>query len=277
MTRFLTRLRENRATLFFLLSTLLAVLACTLRTLALFLGFDTEIGYFRSGSPLVIATYICTALCVLCCAAIPFLININIGAHPREKDPLPTPRFISSAVCAAALCVAAFHLFTNGDQVPAPAILVLLTALCLLVGATYFLVRLLGRKTRTAVALGFFMILAAALCLATTYFDRYTQMNAPHKLSLHLCMLAIMFGMLYELRALLDRSLPRACTIATTIAAAICSIYSLSNAIAFLGGVYDDVTYFLFDLVTLGFAAYFTTKCIRLAVPPIPEKTEVEQ
>ncbi len=275
MTRFFARLREDRATLFYLLSALLALLACTLRTLALFLGFDADIGYFRSGSPLVIATYICTALCVLCCATIPFLINI--GAQPEEKDPLPAPRFISAAVCAAALCAAAFYLFTNASKVPAPQVLVLLTALCLLAGAVYFLLRLLGSKPRTVTALGFFTILAAALCLATTYFDRYTQMNAPHKLSLHLCMLCIMFAMLYELRALLDRSLPRACTAATAIAAALCSVYSLSNTIAFLGDVYDNITYFLFDLVTLGFAAYFTTKCIRLAVPPIPEKTEVEQ
>ena len=275
MNRLFARLREDRATLFFLLSASLALLACALRTLALFLRFDTDIGYFHSGAPLVIAAHLCTALCALICVIIPFLINI--GRHPEEKDTLPAPRFLSAAVCAAALCVAAFYLLTNADKVPAPAPLVLLTALSLLAGAVYFLLRLLSGKPRSTVAFGFFVILAAALCLATTYFDRYTQMNAPHKLSLHLCMLAIMFGMLYELRALLGRALPRACTAATTLAAALCFVYSLSNTIAFLGGVYDDVTYFLFDLVTLGFAAYFTTKCLRLAVPPIPEKTEVEQ
>ena len=115
------------------------------------------------------------------------------------------------------------------------------------------------------------------MMLGVTYFDRYTQMNAPHKLSLHLCALAIMFAMLYEERALLSRPMPRARAAATAIAASLCTIYALSNAIAFLGGVYDDLIYFLFDLVTLGFAAWFITRCSRRAAIPNTKQEEVAE
>ena len=115
------------------------------------------------------------------------------------------------------------------------------------------------------------------MMLATTYFDRYTQMNAPHKLSQHLCMLLIMFAMLYELRALLSRPAHRACAFVTVLAGSLATVFALSNAIAFIGGVYNDVTYFLFDLTVLGFAACFITKSIRLIPTSDNQKTEVEQ
>ena len=275
MARFLTRLRQSRASLLFFLTALSTVVACTLRTVSFFVSFDADVGYFHPASPLVILTVVCILLSVALCAAISFLIN-NKGAS-EELSSLPAPRFVAAALCAILLCIAAFYLLIRASKVPAPALLVLLTAFALLAAAAYFLLRLFDKRTTAAVVLGFFTILAAALSLATTYFDRYTPMNAPHKLSLHLCMLAIMFAVLYELRALLGRPMLRACTAATAIAASLCSTYALSNIIAFLGGVYHDLTYFFFDLITLGFAAYFVTKCVQLAALPNAESTEVEK
>ena len=275
MTHFLSTLRRERASLVYLLIALCTVLACTLRTLALFFGFDAAIGYFIEGSALSISTSLGTLLAALLCAAIPFLINIR--AVPQEKEGLSTPRFLTAAAAAILTGIAALYLLICTDHVPASPMLVFLTALCWLGSAAYFLCRLLHVKLRTAAILGFFPIFAAALSLSLTYFDRYTQMNAPHKISMHLCMLAVMFAALYELRALLSRAMPRACTFVTALAASLCTVYSLSNTIAFLGGVYNDPTYLVFDLAALGFAAYFIAKCLPVAAVRRAEETEVEQ
>ena len=272
MPRFLSRLRKDRAVLFLFLTALFAVITCALRSLSFFVGFDADIGYFRASSPIVIISGICMLLCIGFGAAVSFLINIeNV---PSESESLSAPRFVAATVSAILLCGTALFVIFRASKIPAPTLLVLLTGICLLGSAAYFLLRLRNGK---AAAFGFFTIFAPAMMLAVTYFDRYTQMNAPHKLSLHLCALAIMFAMLYELRALLGRPMPRACTAATTVSASLCVIYALSNAIAFLGGVYDDLTYFFFDLVTLGFAVYFITKSILFATPSNTVQEEVAE
>ena len=284
MARITALLKGNRSHLCFCALAALTLLACVLRTLALFLGFDADIGYFRTDSALAICAGVCTLLCIALCVTVSFLINK--GAVPDECAPLSAPRFICAAACTVLLCPAILLLIFCTEDARAPALLALITAFCLLGTAAYLLSRLLAAKSRTSAALGFFMILAAATLLATTYFDRYTQMNAPHKISLHLCMLSVMFAALYELRALLARSLPRACVLTAALTASLCTVYALSNTIAFLGGVYDDVTYFLFDLATLGFAAYFTAKTTGIAfssavgsalTADTAKETEVEQ
>ena len=275
MSRFLTRLREDRVLLFSLLTALAAALACTLRTLAFFTAFDADIGYFRTASVLVIASGVCTVVCLGLGVTVSFLINIR--GVSDEKNALSSPRFATAAANAILFAVVALLTIFRAEVIPASATLVLLAGICLLASAAYFLLRLLNSSTKSAATFGFFTILAPAMMLGVTYFDRYTQMNAPHKLSLHLCALAVMFAMLYEERALLSRPLPRACAVATTVAASLCAIYALSNAIAFLGGVYDDLTYFLFDLITLGFAAWFITKCARRPVTPNAKQEEVAE
>lgn len=273
--RFLSRLRQSRTLLFFFLAAFFAALACILRTVGFFISFDADIGYFRTATPIVIVTNVCILVFLLLCVTISFLINKE--AVPAEQASLPAPRFIAAAINALLLCITALFLFVHYDALPAPTLLVLLAAVCLLVCAVYFLLRLCNAKLRTAAAAGILTIPGAALVLAITYFDRYTQMNAPHKLSLHLCMLSIMFAMLYELRDLLGRPAPRACVLSTAVAAGLCCIYALSNIIAFLGGVYENVTYLMLDLVALGFAAFFITKSIRFASLPDKTNTEVEE
>ena len=275
MARFFAHLRQNRVSLFFFLTALLALVACALRTLAFLIGFDAEIGYFRSASLPIVLANACLILCAVPCVAISFLINRE--QIPTESKPLCSPRFISAASVAALTCLAAFFLILRADDIPAPKMLVLLAAVLLIGTAAYFLRRLYGVATNSVAALGFFTIFGAAFTLAITYFDRYTQMNAPHKISLHLCMLAIMFAMLYELRALLGRPTTRAYVGVTAFAAVLCAVFSVSNIIALFANVYSSALYLVFDLVALGYAAYFITKSIHLAVAFAKADTEVEE
>jgi hypothetical protein len=209
------------------------------------------------------------------CVAIFFLINKE---HiPAESKVLSTPRFIGAAVVAILLCLNALVLIPRLSTVPAPKVLVLLTVVALIGSAAYFLCRMYNASSRICALLGFLTIFSAAFMLTVTYLDRYTQMNAPHKLSVHLCMLAIMFAMLYEQRALLSRPAPRACVAVTAFAAALCATYSLSNILAFLGGIYTNDLYLFFDLAALGYAVYFVIKSIRFATSLAAASTEVER
>ena len=251
----------------------LTLLTTMLHTLALFSAMD-RIGYFQRSAAPVILFYVFCALGILVCAAFPFLIyNRDVAREPHE---LPTLRFVGAAVAAVAACTTALFLIFKASALPTPTPLNLLTALSLLCAAVYFALRLKTGNVCSTVLWGYGAILSAALSLVLTYFDRYTQMNAPHKISLHVCMLAVMFALLAEQRDLLDRPLPRLCTAGTALAAFLCTALSLPAIIAFIGGVYDDPLYLFFDLLTLGFAVYFGTKCAQYARTATPTE-EVSQ
>ena len=249
----------------------LTLIATVLRTLSLFLCMD-EIGYFRSGATLTILFYVVIALMGALCIAIPFLINIERVA--REPAVLAGSRFAGAAIAAVTLCAAALFLLIRAQKLPTPALLNLLTALALLCGATYFALHLTSVKSATVALWGYGAIFGCALSLILTYFDRYTQMNAPHKLSFHICMILVMLALLLELRDLLGCPLPRTCTTLTGFAAAFCTAIALPNLLAFAGGVYSDVFYLFFDIMTLGLATHFGTKCAQLACSPAKEDTQ---
>ena len=253
----------------------LALIATVLRTLSLFLCMD-EIGYFQKSALPVALFYAMIALAALLCLSFFFIINKEDVAS--EPTPLPTARFVGAALAAAALAATALFLILQGNALPTPTVLNLLTALSLVCGTAYFALRLTHVTSTTVALFGYGAILSTALSLILTYFDRYTQMNAPHKLSFHICMILAMLALLFELRELLDRPLPL-CTLAFTgFAAAFCTATALPNLLAFAGGVYSDPFYLFFDVMTLGLAAYFCTKCAHYALTPAstPSK-EVEE
>lgn len=241
----------------------LAVLATVFRSLALFLHLD-EIGYFQQGAVTVTLFYAVIALTALICFSFFFLINKEDVA--KEPETLPSARLAGAVVAALSLGTTAVFLLLRAKTLSAPLPLVLATAVFLLCGTVYFLLRLRGTKPDAAALCGYGAILSTALSLILTYFDRYTQMNAPHKLSFHICMLLAMIALFLEMRDLLKRPLPRLCVAFTAFAAVFCLSSSIPNLLAFLGGVYDDPLYLFFDLMTLGPGVYFTTKCACYAL-----------
>lgn len=249
----------------------LAVLATVFRSLALFLHLD-EIGYFQQGAVTVVLFYAVILLAALICLSFLFLIIKEDIA--KERDALPSPRLSGAVAAALSLGATAVFLLLRAKMLSAPLPLVLITAVSLLCGAVYFLLRLRGAKPDVAVLWGYGAILSTALSLILTYFDRYTQMNAPHKLSFHICMLLAMIALFLEMRELLKRPLPRLCVAFTAFAAVFCLSSSIPNLLAFLGGVYDDPLYLFFDVMTLGLGTYFTIKCACYALCSSKEVAE---
>ena len=120
-------------------------------------------------------------------------------------------------------------------------------------------------------------ILSVILLLVITYFDRYTPMNAPHKLSLHMAFLATALALVMEARNTLD--LPRSALYAAAmlLAASLCAIFGISNTVAFLAGSYESLFYLALDLFCIGLAVFFGTRAFalsRMTEPSVEEVTE---
>lgn len=241
----------------------LTLLALLLRTLALLLCFDVDIGYFSTATFtdgfLVSFLYTIEALAVI--GSFSLLFFIRRGELPTKRAPLSKAGLIGTGFCALAFAAISVFLPTQINALPCPTIFTTLAAICSGLGAAYFILLFLG-KTSNAPLFGYGVILAAALLLSVTYFDRYTQMNAPHKVGLHLCLLAIMVFMLYELRMLINRSLPRALSVTSAICFFFCTVVGVSGIIAFIAGIYTSLLYFIIDLLATGFALYIGSRAV---------------
>ncbi len=251
----------------------LSLAALILRTLSVCLYLDADIGYFQSGRGTVITVYVLEALAALSCLALPFLIK-------RESAPrIPTlsmAGLVGTGSSALLLMVNAIYLLLRLKHLPAPFLLVLLCAFLSAVGAGYFATQFRGGSDST-VPCTYGMILACACMVALTYFDRYTQMNAPHKLSLHLALLAVMLATLFDLRARLGKDYPRARIATEALAFFFCLTVGLSNTVGFLTGAYRDLTYLFQDLLCLALALYYGARVFDVAMHSTSESKEEAQ
>lgn len=253
----------------FLAVALLTLLSAVLRTVAVCAFLDANIGYFESGAPAVILSFAALALAVLFAAALPFLIKKE---NAPAALPAPTLGVMTGAAITALLSLAnAIYLFTARGESESPT-LYLVAAIVLFAAAAYFLLQFRA-PTEATVLSGYGAILAAALLLSVTYFDRYTQMNAPHKISLHVTMLSFMLYLLFELRFLLFRAMPRVFLAALAACFTLSATFGISNVAGFLCGSYDNTAYLMQDLLSLGFAVYTGARAASLAI----HSTEVSE
>ena len=236
-----------------------ALLTTALRTLALLTAFDPHPGYFRTAAPVVVAFYAVLVLTLLLAAFLPLFIKKNVLPTALPAPTLP-------GICAAGICALLFMInFIEGcfagDALQLPAALWFVGLLTLLIGVIYFALRFLAQKPPVHVTLlcGYGTILSFALLLCFTYFDQFTPMNAPHKVSLHLAWLSLMVYLLYDLRALAGEPMPRAAVAGTAVAFTLSLSTGISNLIAFAGNVYHSVPYLVQDLLLLGLAVYIGT------------------
>jgi hypothetical protein len=198
------------------------------------------------------------------------LFFIQKGELPATRAPLSKAGLVGTALCALAFAATAVFLLTKVDSLPSPVIFTTLGAICAGLGAVYFALPFLGKADK-APMLGYGVILAAALLLSVTYFDRYTQMNAPHKVGLHLCLLAIMTFMLYELRAMIGRAMPRALCVTSALCFFFCTVVGVSGIVAFIARIYTSFLYFVIDLLATGFALYIGSRAVGDLMQAAPD------
>ena len=216
--------RSLRFRLFYLLALgALLVPALLLRTLSLY-GCLDEIGYF-DGSVLPILTNVLLALGAVSALLCPFLF------FKRGELTVPTRVVlldkIASVLAIPALSAAAVLLLTTVRETE-QRLLTVLGALALLLGVGYFACRIKG-CTPALSLLAFGAILGAILIISLTYFDLFIPMNSPHRLSLHLCLLAAAFYLLYEMRAAASVPFPRMLIAAASLCALLTVAMSGAN------------------------------------------------
>lgn len=260
----------GRRRLYWIGVAVLTLLTLILRALALTLTFDAEIGYFTDRA-LPVVVHALEAITLIGCFA-PLLL-FGKEDLPVDRTPLSTVGRVAACITAICFVATAIYLLPNLTALPAPTILVLLAVAFLIVGACYFLLQARGQAS-TAALCGYGVIFAAVLLLSVTYFDRYTQMNAPHKVSLHLAMLSIMVCMLFEIRTLIGCPKPRGLAVTSAICFFCTAVYGGSNLIAFVVGTYANALYLMGDLVSLGFAVYLACRTVG---DLLPAKTEPKQ
>lgn len=253
----------------FVSTAVLAVIACALRTAALFSAFDRDPGYFRSGALLPILYYALAAVSLVWFAS--FFLRVK-KEPPLPELPCPElSTFCGNAISATAFFVTGILLILSARSVSAPLAVPVMAAVLLLLGCAYFLLPLFGKEEGSALLLGgYALIFGSALLLSVTYFDRYTPMNAPHKLAGHLALLSLMLTVLTELRGKLGRRVPRAEAVAAMVSFFLCFTSGASGLIAFFGGVYRDIVYFAVDLCLLAFAVRLAVRGAGALANPTP-------
>lgn len=268
--------KNARTRLYLLGVAALTLTLLVLRTVALFTAFDAKIGYFEGGA-LKTILYIMEGISLLACFAFPFLVKAENVPSANAAVSSLTGRILTS-LCALSFAVCAIALFLMRGSTAAPSFLIVISALLLFAAAFYFLPAV---SQKPSPYLGYAVILAAILTLSVTYFDRYTQMNAPLKLSLHVSLLSVMLFMLYDIRVLLDMQRPRARIVCGAIAFLLCTSLGGSNLIAYAAGIYEDALYFFPSLLLVGFSVYVAWQLVREPLPEeignAPEKTEAEE
>lgn len=246
-----------------------------LRTVALLLFFNNETGYFAK-SGVVIAFYVLELLAAALCVAFPFLIKKEPVA--ACDAPLSIGGLFGAGLCALTTVICAVFFLVRRTRIPAPAVIVLLTAVFLLGAAAYFINQFRVKQTpATTLPFGYAAILGAALLLATLYFDLTTPMNAPHKVSLQIALLATMAAILYELRIATGEPMPRVQAAVTGFACFACAVSGIPNTIAFLTDVYDSTPYLFADLTAAALSVYFAAKSVSICLATKTSEGEADK
>ena len=257
----------------------LPCLGVILRTVAMFVCFDREVGYFDP----CLLTYLLSALSVVA------VLLPTVMALLTPKDSLPNlwpeGKQDCSAFLPAVLCLA-FAMISIGaiNHYSSKVKLASVAALLALISALYyFLVALqpLGKriKVTTLSAIGYAPILWSLIAMAETYTDPFTTMNSPIKLSLQFGFLGVMLATVSELRFRLSKPTPRAAICFNGIAIYFCLTGSIPTLIDLTVQLinrkldaFHETMHMAYALVLLGVGIYTMVRlCAYMTTNPATE------
>ena len=279
LMKFLDSLRPS-ARLYRLVALGLTALASLLGVLALFLDYDTHIGYYSNGAILPIA------LAVVCVASVVFfavfaILRFRGLPSAYAKKPSLAVRITAFASAALALYLAITDLHSGAS------IFVLLLGLgtCL-----YFLLMATEKATPAlSLAFGFCTILRMVVEVVRSYTDLLIPMNSPEKIWLHLAAVAGIFFLISELRAIIAKPY----TATYFFAAATATLLGTTSALILLLGnlthrFYGTATRgsVIFALLFLAFSIYAGARFFAVVLCPteaaekqdeLTEETEITE
>ncbi len=174
------------------------------RTVAMFVFYDREIGYFTPAISTVL-TVLSVCLAVLC-------IVLSI-ITPKNSLPTIWPegkRNIIAVAPAACFIIGGIGTLVMGLIAKPFDKMLLILAILSLLSSFYYIAIILRTKASALSLWGFLPVFWGIMVMVITYTDQYTTMNSPIKLGLQFGFLGLMLATLAELRFRLNKPAPRA-------------------------------------------------------------------
>lgn len=192
----------------FWLTVALAAGSVALRSVAMLVCFDSELGYFNPGILPVLAD-ILYPLAVTSAILIAFLVpKGSLPTELNDRPHRPAALTMGCALVAFFLTGMLLSLLKLADYQAKLLILPIATALP---ASVYFFLsaKSRGRYSNGLALAGFLPVLWSATAIAETYTDLFTAMNSPVKITLQFGFIGFMLIMVTELRFRLGKAAPR--------------------------------------------------------------------
>lgn len=224
-----------------------AGIATVLRLISLFLFYDADIGYYKSGSVLPTLFNVLIAI-----SAIFILVSCII----LTKNLPSVEKYTISNKCSAVFVALAFGVSAissvfsfysymqysiEPNTSPLSLLISIITIISPIVACAYFVLYALGKCSQTvSFAGGIFTLIYFVIILATSYFNIYIQMNAPEKLSEHLCCICALILILSEMRLMCGVEKKAFYLFSISFSAIVLISCALPTAIASFAGVFTE-------------------------------------
>lgn len=262
--------RHHIPRLCFALTAGLTLLGVVLRSVCMLCFFDVDPGYFVPG-PLATASDLLYFAAVLA----PTVCMILTPKDALSREPLAPRRFPFALLLG--LTLTAFTVISLLISFPARKSDVMLTPSLLgVVTATYYIVSAKrdGRYPDGLAFLGYLPVFWNIAAVAETYFDNFTTMNGPVKISLHMGFLGFMMISLAELRVRVNKPSPRYSVAFLSIGSYACLVGSIPLLLALLNGNLSNLRHILYASVLLAAGLYGFYLLLRYTHSPAPVVAE---
>lgn len=242
----------------------LGVLATLLRVLGVIFAFDAEVEYFDLASPINISASVVLAIALCLCVLIGIVFRSRIS---RDAGYFKKTEKVSLLLGAALMIYGIFELYliftlnnaASENQFVWGAVGVLLS----FVSAAYFLASFIGSSKRTAssVIVGFAFVFWCAYVIAVNYFDRFTTINNPIKLSMQLALIAAMFCLLCEFRIRLENEKKGQHIAVSLVSTILCFYFSFPAIVCFALGKTQNARYLFAAIACIAVGLYALRIC----------------
>lgn len=267
--------------------------AAVLRTAAILLSYDAEIGYFARGTALpvladvvcIIGTLAAVGFAFFCCPhgravynvgardsapvyfATAYAAFVMLGTFMHELWRCLSERTAASYFEKAAAVDNAY----TARSLRIQGVLIIIGIIASAISAIYFFCRLSGKGWREwYVILGFAPGLRGVSGMATIYFDMTVEMNSPNKMLLQLALISVMLYFLLELRMLLGekKARPRAYAAVGLAATVLTAAASVSLIAAYFAGQVSNAYFFTESFFCFNMMIYIMVRTVAFIAGP---------
>ena len=239
----------------------IGALATVLRVIGVIFAFDTGVEYFDVNSPINIFSSALMLAAIGLCISLGFVFRAKIS---RDQKFFKKTEKVSFVLGAALLAYGVFELYRlfalkdvlRSNQLAWSVVGVLLS----FVAAAYFLGSFIGSAKRDpySLLLGFGFIFWCAYVMAVNYFDVYTTLNNPIKLSMQIALIATMFCLLCEFRIRLGEEKPCQHLTISLLTATLSAYFFVPTIICYALGKTQNLRYLFAAIACLAICSYAT-------------------